>query len=218
MKILVYNNDTNKMEVYDRNLDEQMPYSNTGNLSVDEFKGSTKSNVIWTEKKTIEAFNKLRQLYGKNIKVGYGFKRIREGGHANMSQHYAGVALDVGQGMGNEARDKIRKTAVDSKLYTYVEPKSLTPTWVHIDTRDRRPACSTGGYPLVKMGSKGVYVATLQDALDFLGYDSLEIDGIFGNKTKNAVINFQRKNGLSADGIVGCNTWRKITSSVAKKR
>lgn len=218
MKILVYNNATNKMETYNRNLNDPMPYSEDKYLSVKEFRGSSKSDVLWTDKNTIQAFNKLRKLYGSPIKVGYGFKRIGEGGHANMSQHYTGVALDIGQGMGNTARDKIRSVAVSNKLYTYVEPKSLTPTWVHIDKRNPRPACSTGGYPLVKQGSKGVYVATLQDALNFLGYNTGTIDGVFGSNTKNGVIRFQKANGLLADGIVGCNTWRAITSKVAAKR
>lgn len=218
MKVLVYNNDTNKMETYYKNLNDPMPYSEDRYLTINELKGSTKSDTIWTDKRTIEAFNKLRKSYGSPIKVGYGFKRIGEGGHADMSQHYTGVALDIGQGMGNTARDRIRKIAVDNKLYTYVEPKSLTPTWVHVDTRNKTPACSTGGYPLVKYGSKGVYVATLQDALNFLGYNAGNIDGIFGNNTKNAVIRFQRANNLSQDGIVGCNTWRKITSKVAENR
>ena len=218
MKVLVYNNDTNKMETYYKNLNDPMPYTTDRYLTVKEFKGSTKSDTIWTDKATMEAFNNLRRKYGSAIKVGYGFKRIGEGGHSNMSQHYVGVAMDIGQGMGNTARDKIRKIAVDSKMYTYVEPKSLTPTWVHIDTRNKRPACSTGGYPLIKYGSKGVYVATLQDALNFLGYSSGNIDGIFGNNTKNAVIRFQRANGLTADGIVGCNTWKKLTNKVAEQR
>ena len=50
-----------------------------------------------------------------------------------MSQHYTGSALDIGQGMGNDARDKIRKIAINNNLYTYVEPKSLTPSWVGIN-------------------------------------------------------------------------------------
>ena len=97
MKILVYNPTTNRMETYYRELNEPMPYSKDRYLTVKEFKGSSNSDVLWTDRRTMEAFNKLRELYGKPIPVGYGFKRIREGGHSAMSQHYAGVALDVGQ-------------------------------------------------------------------------------------------------------------------------
>jgi len=35
-------------------------------------------------------------------------------------------------------------------------------------------------------------------------------DGLFGNATRNAVIAYQKKNGLVADGAVGLNTWKKI--------
>ena len=35
-------------------------------------------------------------------------------------------------------------------------------------------------------------------------------DGIFGDITKNAVMNYQSKNNLVADGIVGNNTWTKL--------
>jgi len=73
------------------------------------------------------------------------------------------------------------------------------------------PACATGGYPLIKRGARGVYVMVLQDALNYLGYNSGTIDGIFGSKTRNAAIRFQRANRLSQDGIVGCQTWRSIT-------
>lgn len=218
MKILVYNNDTNRMETYNRELSDPMPYSKDKYLSVREFRGSSKSDTLWTDKRTMEAFNKLREKYASPIKVGYAFKRIGEGGHSNMSQHYAGTALDIGQGMTNASRDRIRSVAINNKLFTYVEPKYLTPTWVHVDKRNPKPACSTGGYPLIKQGSRGVYVAVLQDALNTLGYSAGAIDGVFGKNTRNAVIRYQRARGLTQDGIVGCNTWRALTNQVANSR
>ncbi len=143
LRILVYNHLTNKMEKYDRNLNDPMPYSKDRYLTVKEFRGSSKSDVLWTDRRAIEAFNKLRNLYGKPIKVGYAFKRIGEGGHAGMSQHYAGQAFDIAQGMPKLERDKIRNLAIKNKMFTYVEPASLTPTWVHVDKRDKNPACPT---------------------------------------------------------------------------
>lgn len=59
---------------------------------------------------------------------------------------------------------------------------------------------------LSKMGSVGNEVADIQSALKKQGYYSGSIDGIFGTATKNAVLQFQRDNGLTADGIAGKNT------------
>lgn len=76
------------------------------------------------------------------------------------------------------------------------------------------PACSTGGYPLLKRGSVSNYVLIAQDDLNTLGYTTGGLDGIFGSQTRNAVIQYQRSRGLSADGIVGCNTWRSLQENV----
>lgn len=58
--------------------------------------------------------------------------------------------------------------------------------------------------PLLQVGSKGIAVRYVQFRV------GAGIDGDFGNQTKNAVINWQSGNGLSADGIVGNMTWRKL--------
>ena len=77
-----------------------------------------------------------------------------------------------------------------------------------------KPACSTGGYPTIKRGSLSNYVLIAQDDLNTLGYRTNGLDGIFGAATQNAVINYQHSRGLSADGIVGCNTWRSLQEDV----
>ena len=66
------------------------------------------------------------------------------------------------------------------------------------------------GRPMVSYGSRGDAVRKLQELLNALGYDCGSVDGIFGNKTKAAVLAFQKANGLGADGIVGPLTWGKL--------
>ena len=64
----------------------------------------------------------------------------------------------------------------------------------------------TADAAVVKQGSTGATVKTIQTKLKRWGYYTGSVDGIFGAKTKAAVQYFQRKNGLTADGIVGSAT------------
>ena len=213
-KILVFNNDTNRMETYYRGEEQPMPYNTNGTLKVKEFRGSSKSQTLWTEKRAMQSWNSQRYLWGGPIPVGFAFKRPWEGGHSSQSQHYAGVAFDVAQRWTNAKRSELRNLAVSSGVWSYVEPLPVTPTWVHFDKRRGTPACSFGGYPLIKQGSKGAYVLIAQDDLNTLGYRTGGLDGIFGTLTKDAVIRYQKSRGLSSDGIIGCNTWRSLQENV----
>lgn len=66
------------------------------------------------------------------------------------------------------------------------------------------------GCPTLKKGASGNITKLLQEKLVKLGYSTNGIDGIFGSGTYSAVREFQKTRGLSADGIVGQNTWRKL--------
>ncbi len=59
---------------------------------------------------------------------------------------------------------------------------------------------------VLKRGSRGDEVVTLQKKLKQWGYYDGAVDGVFGAGTEKAVQYFQRKNGLVADGIVGTKT------------
>lgn len=61
-------------------------------------------------------------------------------------------------------------------------------------------------FSLSKYGSTGSEVTAIQTKLNQLGYLKASPDGIFGSKTKSAVIQFQKDNGLTADGVVGSKT------------
>ena len=58
----------------------------------------------------------------------------------------------------------------------------------------------------VKKGAKGNITKLIQERLNSVGF-SLSTDGIFGSGTEKAVKVFQKNRGLTADGIVGRNTW-----------
>lgn len=63
--------------------------------------------------------------------------------------------------------------------------------------------------PVLRKGDKIQAVKTLQACLDVYGY-GLEIDGSFGGKTDTALRDFQKKHGLTVDGVCGKNSWNAL--------
>lgn len=207
--VKLYIVDSGRITIHDLPIVSKMPQSKY--LSVKEFMGSSQSSFLWTDIRLIKAFDQLRTSIGSPIPVKYGFKRIREGGHSNNSQHYAGLALDCMQasfGKTDLQRAAVRAKAKELGLFRYIEPATLSPTWVHVDVRHDAT---------IKTGSVSVYNFVLQDALDYLGY-AMRIDGVFGPATEAALILYQKASRLSADGVCGYATWAALGKSVARKR
>ncbi|MEG0872850.1 MAG: peptidoglycan-binding protein [Clostridia bacterium] len=72
--------------------------------------------------------------------------------------------------------------------------------------------------PILKVGSTGHYVDHLQKILIDIANEYPEMpvvtmDAMFGDITKEALIIFQKKNGLPATGVVDSNTWNKLHMS-----
>lgn len=65
---------------------------------------------------------------------------------------------------------------------------------------------------VLKKGSRGGEVKALQRLLIGSGFGcgASGADGVFGNDTVTAVKEFQKRNGLTADGVVGQKTWSKL--------
>ena len=76
-------------------------------------------------------------------------------------------------------------------------------------------AAAAAAQPTVYSGSRGESVKTLQEKLNAKGYNAGSVDGIFGKNTREAVMAFQKANGLAADGIVGKLTWAKLYDTTA---
>lgn len=63
----------------------------------------------------------------------------------------------------------------------------------------------------LKIGSTGTEVRELQELLNRYGAE-LTVDGIFGNKTHTAVVEFQKAVGIGVDGVAGLVTWDWLMS------
>ncbi len=63
---------------------------------------------------------------------------------------------------------------------------------------------------VLRQGSRGSDVKEVQRRLKQWGYYTGSVDGVFGTGTRSAVISFQKKNGLTADGVVGKATYKAL--------
>lgn len=67
----------------------------------------------------------------------------------------------------------------------------------------------------LQVGSRGETVQALQTRLKKLGYYEGDTDGVYGDTTRLAVIEFQESIDLDADGVVGLTTWTKLQAAAA---
>lgn len=76
-------------------------------------------------------------------------------------------------------------------------------------------SCEAIAAAAYKFGSSGDQVKEIQQRLKDWGYYKGKVDGKYGKDTENAVIAFQKKHGISIDGIVGNQTAEKLGVSIS---
>lgn len=161
-----------------------------------------------------------QHLYGTaaDIRVdGVTPREVARWIEANLFGH------DVG-GLGlydYAASDKEGFVHVDtrtSNIAQWVQTKSTAPTGYRVVqsiTADYLGEGTSTATRTLKFGLSGEDVRELQRKLAALGYALGTIDGIFGSKTKAAVIAYQASRGLDPDGIVGAKTWAALAKEAA---
>lgn len=98
------------------------------------------------------------------------------------------------------------QAAIDSLLGS--QP-SITPISTQPDHKNNAVDTAIGGN--LTLGSTGVAVSKLQDDLRVVGFYTAATTGIYDQATETAVINFQKSQGLTPDGIAGTKTLTALT-------
>lgn len=140
--------------------------------------------------KSVSLVQELLNAYGNELAVDEYFGRKTEGAVIRFQQQFDLVADGI---VGVKTWSKLLLTP----------PKMIQQSVLTVEEMNRLSKV------LLKKGSRGVEVVLLQEMLNKLGFD-LEADGIFGGQSDTAIKKFQQQQGLSADGIVGKNTWAKL--------
>lgn len=104
--------------------------------------------------------------------------------------------------------DEARKTLV-SLLEDSGDASSGGPASEKPDTIASQPAELPPG-EVFTVGRSGETVEVIQRALSALGFDIGEVDGVYGEATRQAVQRFQKSNDLGVDGAVGANTYAAL--------
>lgn len=184
--------------------------------------------------KLVEILQKIRDHFGKPVHISSAYRcqtwNKQVGGVSN-SYHCFGQAADIK--VEDTAPAEVAKYAESiGVLGIGLYETDADGHFVHVDTRtaksfwygqkqDRRatfggaPAAhqQTAGYTLtfsyLQEGSTGEAVRSLQQLLSAKGYPC-GADGIFGPKTKQAVILYQKAVGLGTDGVVGEKTMTRL--------
>lgn len=141
-----------------------------------------------------------------------------------LSVGYKAIAKAIVDALDNHI---VSDPAVDTNTSSTSQTQSTTVNTGNDWVRRLQQECNNQGYskqkvdgiagpatlagcPTLKKGASGNITKLLQEKLVTLGYSTNGVDGIFGSGTYSAVMEFQKTRGLSADGIVGQNTWRKL--------
>lgn len=107
-------------------------------------------------------------------------------------------------------------TVGNATWYTIARLYSAVKRLNELDSEGIKLNEVTKQYPgVLTLGSRGIGVSNLQYFLSYLSdyystIPSVDIDGVFGNKTRESVLSAQRTFGLSEDGTVGEMTWNAI--------
>lgn len=151
----------------------------------------------------------------------YGWTADRITSHAEA--HKAGYASNHGDPISwmrhfGDSMDKFR-ARVAARLKDTETPADapvVKDEQIPVPETEKATAGETGGKTcmvelnVLKYGSKGNQVKTLQRLLNALGYSCGDVDGSYGPKTKAAVQKFQLAKGLEDDGSCGPLTWAAV--------
>ena len=144
--------------------------------------------------------------------LGY-FKSRTDGKFGNLSVK---ALKEFQTAMGLEPDGVAGKSTYEVLFSENALKKGTTPTPVPVETESPAGEEGTGIWATLKKGDTGASVTQLQERLIELGYLSGKADGTYGDKTEEAVKDFQKNNGLTADGTAGEATQKLLFGGDAK--
>ena len=159
--------------------------------------------------KAYEYYRKLHDLFMKAIRLKTdGLAKLYVPNHGTFDAVFIGLELK-----------QVPNPFYVEYSFTFIEHQSRQVVFKIGEKKKSSGGSSSGDSiswkgSILSMGSKGQYVKDLQNLLKKAGFDPGKIDGIYGPKTRDAVLRFQRAAKISVDGIAGPETYNALTNWV----
>lgn len=183
MIILIFHPKLHVFERYELELLESMPYTHANALTVSDFRGDSRSSVLWTTKPAMDFWMSLHKQF-PSLTPLHAFSRIGEGRHVCFSKHYIGEAFDLPFPVNQDC-----------------EPHESS---FHISYT------SSAAFPKIAYGSVHISVLLLQDALMTAGFDCEALDGHWGKLTERALCEFCKTHDISYNGTLTRYLWKRL--------
>lgn len=188
----------------------------TPNIKVYEVACKDGSDYIKINYPTVCIAQYARDVYNKALHCNSAYRTVshnqKEGGASN-SKHLTGEAMDVWIQV-------VKQQDLANLFYSMgLIRVGVYGSFVHFDTSRTPKWLSQGNFKkvnvpflnVIKESKERNYLAAIiQYKLNCIGYSCGSEDGIFGNKTLEAVKKYQTNNNLIVDGVVGKNTWNRL--------
>lgn len=162
------------------------------------------TEVGWTDLRALTALEQLYRMSHIPFAVDRAFCARQP-----LSPYGSGIGFDLGKALSPLERTMLRCCAVKSGLFVSVAPEALFPDRVHVVCLRCRA---------LRPGDCGVFVCSLQRALQQIWLFSDVCSGEFCRETERAVIRMQRRLGQDPTGIADARLIRALREETERER
>ena len=201
--IFVYHEENGAFSLHELPYSAQMPFVAHLPFTVEDFFSSARSDVAWTERRALDALDRLFVESGVAFSVDGAFRRGNGEGRRCVSMHDAGLAFRLGEGLPAEQRVRLRGEALRSGRFSCVQMPYACGRSVHVCVGEERPALG--------LGDAGAQVFVLQDALiNASNWYAGALSGMYCHATARAVRRAQLALGLPVTGRADARFWAAL--------
>lgn len=167
--------------------------------------GKGKIATGWLLEQDVEGF---KTPGGGNTDKAKPTTKPKVTGTTTTTESVAGVQMFLNRWFYGKLKvDNIMGRATKKALVKAIQMEINKQTKAHVAVDGIWGANTQKACPTVRKGARGNFTRLIQASLICKGYKVGGFDGVYGGGLEKAIKNFQRKNGLSVDGIIGASTY-----------